>query len=79
MENLPKPFIQLGNHFINMNAIAFVIQLPNGNLRITTTAIKRGGVAHSFIVRSGTFADEFRRQIYPFIAMHASSVIADEE
>ena len=74
MENLPKPFIQIGAHLINMNAVAFILKLSNGAVRITTTVTRKDGSPHAFVIPQGEHAAEFMRQIDPYIALHAADV-----
>jgi hypothetical protein len=75
--DLTKPFILIGKHLINVNAIVAVVRQPSGALRILTTAT-RAGSAYSFIVPA-EHAEEFDRQIYPCIAVHADEIEAVEE
>jgi hypothetical protein len=77
METTPKIFLEIGAHLINMNAIAFVVQLPDGSLRITTMATSKSGSPYTFIVPKGNHAAEFRRQIAPHIAVYAPDVPAE--
>jgi len=68
---MDKPFIQIGKHLINMYAIVAVVETNDGLLRVITTAIRKGGTGQVFLIPAGSSADEFRRQIYPYIAMQA--------
>jgi hypothetical protein len=78
MSDIPKPFIQVSKHLINMNNIASVVERPSGELRVTTLSLK-GGNSHCFIIPAGEAATEFRRQMLPYIAVLADAVPADEE
>jgi hypothetical protein len=77
--SIPKPFIRIGTHLINMNTIASVVQAKDGHLRIRTTAIKSGGGSHSFVIPAGEHATEFQRQIAPYVAVNAGDIEAVEE
>jgi len=75
--DISKPFIQIGDHLVNVNAIVAVTRQQSGALRIVTTAT-RNGSARTFIVPA-EHAEEFNRQIFPYISMHAEDVRALEE
>jgi hypothetical protein len=77
--DIGKPFIQIGKHLINMNAIVAVIETKDGHLRVLTTAIRKGGASQVFTIPAGENAAEFRRQIDPYIGVHAESVESQEE
>ena len=77
--DIGKPFIQIGKHLINMNAIVAVIETKDGHLRVLTTAIRKGSGSQVFSIAAGENASEFRRQIDPYIGVHAETVESQEE
>jgi hypothetical protein len=77
METFPKSFFQIGRLTVNLNAIAFIHKLANGGLRITTTVTKKDGVPASFLIPAGAHAEEFEKQLSPYIAVRASDIAVE--
>jgi hypothetical protein len=74
---LPKSFFQIGRLTLNLSAIAFVNKLANGGLRITTTVTRKDGLPASFLIPAGEHAEEFERQLSPYIAVRASNITVE--
>jgi hypothetical protein len=77
IKTFPKSFFQIGRLTLNLSAIAFVNKLANGGLRITTTVTRKDGLPASFLIPAGEHAEEFERQLSPYIAVRASNITVE--
>jgi hypothetical protein len=61
-----KQFIRIGNHYLNLNHIAYILSVPNG-LRIVTTSQRDDGKPYAIVVKTA-YADKVRKALEPFVA-----------
>jgi len=74
---MDKIFLELGNNLINVNAVAFITPLANGDLRLTTTVRQKEGQPHTFLIKK-EHVEDFKGQLSPWIAIRAGNVPTGE-